>query len=96
MKTFEWVRVEHKTNNDVGHSLSLLEILDNGASRRFWASISLYPTPDWKYQMVAYSKDRLLKTTDIDADSIEEAQEAIEMFLMDEGVLQDGDEVISN
>ena len=92
MKTFVWKKIEHRTHGDIGHSLSILEELEND-NVQFWGSVSLYPTPEWKYQFVAFNKDRVLMGTKEVADDIEEAQDAIESFLMQEGVISEGDEV---
>lgn len=63
------------------HSLSLFEVFD-GDVVQFWASVHLYPTPDWKYEFCAWEADRkqLLKC-EPDADSVEEAKEEIMKYM---------------
>ena len=94
MKKFTWKKVEHRTGTDIGHSASLLEWVGSD-SAIFWGSVSLYPTPDWKYQFVAFPKDRNgLQTTDNPAATVFEAMDAVENFLYQQGVLLDEDEIV--
>ncbi len=89
---YEWKLITH-AGNETHRSMSLIENLEANKCM-FWASIDLEPNSDGKYMFVAWNKNRgKLLTTDFSAPSIEEAQEAIEKFLFDQGVLQEGDEV---
>jgi hypothetical protein len=54
---FRWAVIEHRQEaGNITHSFSLLDINDGKAE--FLASISLYPTPDYKYEFCAWNKDR--------------------------------------
>lgn len=94
MRKFKWVEVEHRTD-DINHSYSLVEILD-GNKVQFWASIHLYPNPEYKYEFVAWSADRKqLMQCKPDADSIDEAQKEIMKYMKKHKVITKKDTVIN-
>lgn len=93
MKNMYWKKVmelDRKTSKVTLKSVSLIEYLPIDSAMIFWGSIH---EDEGEYEIVARSKDRALKTIEEKLTSLKDAQDAIEKFLFDEGVLEEGDEI---
>lgn len=70
---------------------TLLEIETGGALARFWAVLQKVPDG---FCPIVFNKDRSWYQTIFDGLSLEDARLAIEKYMMDNGVIEDGDEMI--
>ena len=90
MRKFAWKNVRFSTN-DLDWVLSLIEFVNGGVL--FWASIRLFKTDKEQYEFVAFDQNRKLKQSTPNSDSIEEAKEAIVLFLKENGTITENDVV---
>lgn len=84
----KWITL---VSQESGEHMGLIEFISE-TNVQFWGAIK-FDTDSGKYDAVAFSPDRVLHSVDIQFDSIEEAQTAIESFLFDNGIINEGDEV---
>jgi hypothetical protein len=91
MRKFAWKNVRHLNKDDQNETMSLLEFTGEGVL--FWASIRLFPTDKEQYEFVAFDANRRLKMSTPNADSVEEAQEAVIEFLKENGIISEEDVV---
>lgn len=89
MNYFEWRYT--KRPGDVEPILSFLEITEGGSMAQFWAI--LRKTDYDMFTPVVLNKDRNHYLTIEESLTVEEAKEAVEKKLLDDGIIRDGDEV---